>query len=269
MHDSHTIAEIIIERFCLPQEVMQTFFTSYFSFYLVGMKGKIISCIFWILCITDIVTNTFNIAVLHYAVKPLLIPCLIYLFINETKHTKVTSSPLLITGLLFCWLGDVLLMFESSYPIFFILGLASFLGGHLFYIFYFSKLPSQPKKMRERNLLILLPVAVYVLILLYKLYPSLGDLKIPVTVYAIVLAAMLSMALWKSKKTDFTTGLLFIVGATSFVLSDSLLAINKFYHPFSQSVFFIMFTYSVAQYLIVMGGIRVNRNTGMINHSVE
>lgn len=248
---------------------MKTFFTSYFSFYLVCMKGKIISYIFWILCIIDIVTNTFNIAALHYAIKPLLIPCLIYLFINEIQQTKVINSRLLITGLLFCWLGDVLLMFESSYPVFFILGLASFLCGHLFYIFYFSKLPSQPKKIRERNLLKLLPVAVYAFILLYLLYPSLRDLKIPVTIYAIVLAAMLSMALWQSQKIDFKTGLLFIAGATSFVLSDSLLAINKFYHPFSQSVFFIMFTYCVAQYLIVMGGISVYRNTRMINQSVE
>ncbi len=233
------------------------------------MKSKIITSTFWILCIIDIVTNTFNIAALHYAIKPLLIPCLIYLFINETLHTKANSSRLLITGLLFCWLGDVLLMFENSYPVFFILGLASFLCGHLFYIFYFSRLSAQPKKIRQQNLLILLPVVAYVFILLYKLYPSLGDLKIPVTVYAIVLAAMMNMALWQSKKIDFKTGLLFIAGATSFVLSDTLLAINKFYHSFSQSVFFIMFTYCVAQYLIVMGGISVYRNTRMINQSVE
>lgn len=231
------------------------------------MKSKIISSIFWICCFTDIAAFTFNITGLQFVVKPLLIPCLICLFINETHDTKEISSRLMIAGLLFCWLGDVLLMFESSYPVFFILGLASFLSGHLFYIFYFSKLSAKSTKMRIQYLFILLPGVVYVFILLYLLFPFLKDLKIPVTVYAIVLAGMLSMALWQSKKIDAVTGFLFIAGAISFVLSDSLLAINKFYHPFSQAGFLIMFTYCLAQYLIVLGGITASRKVNIENNN--
>jgi len=37
------------------------------------------------------------------------------------------------------------------------------------------------------------------------------------------------------------------------VLSDSFLAINKFYQPIPISKIIIMSTYSIAQYLIVLG----------------
>ena len=47
-------------------------------------------------------------------------------------------------------------------------------------------------------------------------------------------------------------------GAIAFVISDSILAINKFYAPFEKSSFFIMLTYLVAQYLIVVGILKVN-----------
>ena len=223
------------------------------------MKSKMIIYIFWVLCISDIVVNSFNIGALHYAIKPLLMQWLVYLYISETKNAKELIHRLMIFGLLFCWMGDVLLMFEPFNPIFFILGLASFLCGHIFYIFYFSKLPSAPQKIPQRNLLMLLPVAIYVFLLLYLLYPTLGDMKIPVIVYGLVIATMLSMALWQGQKIDRKTALIFLAGATSFVISDSILAINKFYHPFSQSVFSIMFTYCLAQYLIVMGGIKMYR----------
>ena len=215
--------------------------------------------VFWLVCMAEIIAVAFAIEAIHYAVKPLLIPCLIFLFINEIHPANKSKNRLLITGLVFCWIGDVLLMFEESNPVFFIFGLAAFLCGHLFYIVYFSKLSPQPGKIQQQNLLLLLPVAAYVCVLLYLLYPSLGSLKIPVTVYAIVLAGMLSMALRQLQKIDFKTARLFVAGAVSFVLSDSLLALNKFYHPFAQAGFLIMLTYCLAQYLIVSGAIRYTR----------
>jgi uncharacterized membrane protein YhhN len=47
-----------------------------------------------------------------------------------------------------------------------------------------------------------------------------------------------------------------ISGAICFVISDSLLAINKFYTPFAGAGFFIMLTYCLAQYFILNGFIK-------------
>jgi uncharacterized membrane protein YhhN len=228
------------------------------------MKSKIFAYIFWILCITDIFAITFNYPILQWMAKPLLLPCLIYWYINATNGAGDITCKLMVVGLLFCWLGDVLLMFESSQPLFFIFGLISFLIGHIFYIFYFGKITAGPGKIGKQNLLILMPVIIYVFVLLNVLYPSLKELKIPVTVYAIVLGGMLSMALWQRQKIDKKIALFFIAGATSFVVSDSLLAFNKFYQPISQAGFFIMFTYCLAQYLIVMGAIKLYKSK-MVN----
>ena len=213
---------------------------------------------FWMLALLDIAGIAANQQTLHFIAKPLLIPALLLLLL----FTKllVPGKNLLLAGLLFSWMGDLFLLFEYKNKLFFIFGLASFLLGHIFYILYFTKIPNKSTKIPVQKLLMLLPVVIFVFGLLYILYPSLGELKIPVTLYAIVLGCMLSMALWQYKKIDFDIALLFITGAASFVVSDSLLAINKFYKPITQPGFFIMFTYCLAQYLIVMGAIKLSKN---------
>jgi len=45
----------------------------------------------------------------------------------------------------------------------------------------------------------------------------------------------------------------YLLGAAAFVLSDTLLAVNKFYQPFEYAGIFIMLTYCAAQYFIIRG----------------
>jgi uncharacterized membrane protein YhhN len=45
-------------------------------------------------------------------------------------------------------------------------------------------------------------------------------------------------------------------GAALFVVSDSLLAVNRFYRPFALAGVFIMLTYGVAQFLMTTGALR-------------
>jgi len=47
-----------------------------------------------------------------------------------------------------------------------------------------------------------------------------------------------------------------IIGALIFMLSDTMLAINKFLEPIAYANVLIMITYIVAQYLIVSGLIK-------------
>ena len=49
---------------------------------------------------------------------------------------------------------------------------------------------------------------------------------------------------------------LMVAGALLFVLSDSILAIHKFYMPFALAGTMIMLTYGCAQYLIVQGAVK-------------
>lgn len=223
------------------------------------MKNKTIAGIFWLCCMADILANTIKLPWLHLIAKPLLMPCLMLLAITQTGFLKDRKNQLLLAGLFFGWLGDVLLMFDYRAPVFFILGLVGFLCGHVLYIFYFKGADTPFVPARKTNLFFTMPVAIYSAGLLYLLFPSLGALKIPVTIYAFVLSAMLCMALWLRGKINEKAATFFITGAIFFVVSDSVLAINKFYHSFYSAGFIIMSTYCLAQYLIVLGAIRLNR----------
>jgi uncharacterized membrane protein YhhN len=95
--------------------------------------------------------------------------------------------------------------------------------------------------------------------MLSLLLPTLGNLKIPVFVYAIILSTMLLFAFKGYLKWSKPAGSYILLGAIIFVCSDSILAFNKFYKPILFSSFLIMATYLLAQYLIVVGILKLNR----------
>jgi len=64
-------------------------------------------------------------------------------------------------------------------------------------------------------------------------------------------------------KTNPPANKFFVVGAIFFVLSDSLLAINKFYQTFSMAGVGIMLTYCLAQYFIVRGCVTLDSSTNL------
>lgn len=154
-------------------------------------------------------------------------------------------------ALLFSLVGDVALLFEGRDPLFFMIGLGSFLLAHIFYIIAFRKMG----KVAPRWLWII-AVGIYLVTLLYVLFPYLGELKVPVLIYAFVLCGMLLAVVHAFRNLYAKPGIICLAGALMFVLSDSLLAINKFYFGFTLSGLAIMFTYACAQYLLVTGAAR-------------
>ena len=184
--------------------------------------------------------------------KPFIIPLL---SISVFLSGKMEFKPLLISALFFSWIGDVVLLFANQGVIYFIIGLVSFLIAHLFYIVLFSKLQKVTTIKYKRFIPLVL---LYLFGLLSFLWEKLGGMKIPVIIYALVISTMLLVAIkgyftWNSK-----SGKLLLIGAVFFVLSDSILAINKFYVPIYLSSFWIMSTYITAQFLIVNGVLNLN-----------
>ncbi|MTH14532.1 lysoplasmalogenase [Flavobacterium sp. LC2016-01] len=188
--------------------------------------------------------------------KPILIPLLSF---GIYFHPNFPTKNILLLALLFSWIGDVILLFTDLGEIYFILGLVSFLISHITYCVLFNR---QNKGEIKRNLVFFaigsVVIGLYLIGMLSVLLPSLGDLKIPVIVYATVISIMLLFAfngylIWKKPGNLYV-----FLGAIVFVISDSILAVNKFYSPIEKSSFFIMLTYLVAQYLIVIGILKLN-----------
>lgn len=213
---------------------------------------------FWVIVFTDIAGIALSIDALHYFAKPLLLPALMLLLFSAVK--KAPGKILILTALFFSWLGDMFLLFENKNPLFFIFGLASFLTTHILYIIYFLSIRNSSVSLLKKHRWLIVVVIIYGISLVWLLFAKLGDLKIPVIVYAAVICTMLLCSLHIFYKANKIAAGLFITGALLFVLSDSILAVNKFYQPFTYAGVCIMLTYCAAQYNIVCGFLKQNNN---------
>lgn len=185
--------------------------------------------------------------------KPLLMIVMIIYFVSSGNTSSSALKKWVIAALAFSWLGDVLLMFQQEKLIFFLLGLSAFLIAHIFYILFFHQARVN-EQVRSRWWLLAI-VVVYYAVLMGVLYPKLGDMKVPVPVYGIVISFMLLLAMHMLFIKNTRAGQLMMTGAVLFILSDSVLAINKFYQPFEAAGLLIMLTYGMAQLLITKGAI--------------
>ncbi|HEX2845369.1 MAG TPA: lysoplasmalogenase [Chitinophagaceae bacterium] len=183
--------------------------------------------------------------------KPLIVITVAGYFFYATKDVQSRLKVWIGSALLFSWGGDILLMFQDKKSLFFLLGLSSFLLAHIFYIIFLHKV-RLAEKIKPR-LWTLLVVAIYYSVLITFLSPWLGDMRLPVRVYGMVISFMLLLALHLLFLANRKAGLYIAIGAILFVLSDSLLAINKFYQPFEAAGFLIMLTYGLAQLFLIIG----------------
>jgi len=143
---------------------------------------------------------------------------------------------LIMAALLFCGIGDVSL--ERGH---FSLGLGAFLIGHLFYLGAFCRQP----EISVRKALLLAGLAVYAAGLVTFLTPHLGDMAPAVFLYMTVIFIMAAAAI-----TGRQNHALVALGAVLFVLSDSLIAVNRFVEPIPGARYWIMILYYSAQYLL-------------------
>jgi uncharacterized membrane protein YhhN len=186
--------------------------------------------------------------------KPLLLVILIGYFLSGTKQVSSGLKKWVVAALLFSWIGDNLLMFVYADESFFVCGLAAFLIAHIFYGFFFHTIRVY-EKIREKLFLFLLVFAYYT-ILMSVLSPSLGSLKVPVRIYGVVICFVLMLAMHMLYLANKKAGVRMFTGALLFVISDSVLALDKFHRPFMEAGIIIMITYGLAQLLIVQGAIR-------------
>ena len=142
-------------------------------------------------------------------------------------------------------------MFQAKNEIFFLLGLASFLIAHIFYIVFFHYV--RVRENVKSNPWLLVIVVVYYAVLISWLSPFLGEMKLPVRIYGIVISIMFMLAMHMFSIKNKIAGKWMIWGALLFVISDSVLAINEFYQPFEAANVIIMLTYGLAQLFIVKG----------------
>jgi len=195
-----------------------------------------------------------NFQVVVWITKPLLLLILLFYFYYASKGVRSFAGNLVLLALFFSWIGDIILMFQEVNANFFIGGLVSFLVAHLCYIFAFRNVSEDTSAslLSHRPWLVLVFIAYGIAVFLL-VRPGLGSMLVPVILYEVIILLMGITALNRFGRVDDRSFLLVFGGAILFMLSDSLLAINKFFTPFLLADFLIMLTYITAQYCIVKG----------------
>jgi len=218
------------------------------------MKRSIWLILFAIDAIVESIAIQLNNEPIQLIAKPLLIPLLAAYFISQTNSIKSPLKKWILIALLFSWAGDVVLMFQEKGSIYFMLGLVAFLFAHIFYIFFFHNIRVM-ENMKSKAWLLLI-VVIYYAGLITFLSPYLDDMKLPVRIYGIVISFMFLLAMHMLFIKNKNAGRWIMIGALLFVISDSVLAINKFYRPFEMAGIIIILTYVLAQFFIIEGARR-------------
>ena len=195
---------------------------------------------------------------LRRASKCLIIPPLLAAYIAGAGNLFLFPVPALILG----WIGDVLLL-NIQKKTYFILGLASFLLGHICYIITFVGILG----FFDFNGTINIPaIAIFTIptiilgMVVFRLIKPTKEMHIPVIVYMIVLVAMSLLGFQVFLFNPGVAGLLILSGCFYFMVSDTILAYYTFRKPKLWGSFLLMFFYIVAQAEIVLGLMLLNRS---------
>ncbi|TDF86350.1 lysoplasmalogenase [Pseudomonas sp. H9] len=168
-------------------------------------------------------------ALLGLAVKPIPVLALI-VWLNAAEPSRYRRW--ITVGLWFSLLGDILLAVPGDL---FVFGLAAFLCAHLAYLRGYLTESRQPAAWA-----LLISASVGGAFLTVLISHGLGEMLIPVTVYALAISAMLWRAL--------ACGGLAALGAIAFVFSDSLIGIDRFVSQFQAVPYLIILAYWLGQW---------------------
>jgi uncharacterized membrane protein YhhN len=213
------------------------------------MKKRIWVFLFFLVLVVQLFALVSKNRDVQYVSKPLIVVSLILFYFFNSRPS--TLKKWILFALVFSLAGDVLLLFDDGDSPFFLYGLSAFLLAHIFYILFFHRL-RLTEEIHPRPWY-LVGVVFYYGALIYLLSPQLGKMKLPVRIYGIVISFMLLLALHMLFLRNKAAGRWMAIGAVLFVISDSLLAINKFYIPFAYADVVVILSYALAQFCITWG----------------
>lgn len=219
--------------------------------------------VYLLVCAIVLASEFFELQTTYYLSKPLIVLSLLVFYSIYTYSIKHnTKRNLLLGALLFSGVGDVFLMFEQVSENYFLTGLFFFLGALILYCLYFLLVLLQNRPWN----LHWLQIAIATIVLVYgvEFYVinnfAFGNLKVAILFYCLTLCALGIMAAFMPYKRSFKIYITMLIGVISFIVSDSIIAIERFVTEMPYAGMYILATYMIAQYLIVSAGMKMITN---------
>ena len=183
----------------------------------------------------------------HRAIAGVLksLPVLALAAVVAAGATVPSYGRLVMAGLLASAVGDVCLAFPSG----FLFGLGAFLVGHLCYVGAFAG----GAVVTSVSVAAAAAIGVFAVLMLRYLWPHVRTSRVrwPVVVYMAAICAMGWCAIASASAPGAAEAAAAgAIGAVAFMVSDSVLAVNRFARPFAAAHAIVMVTYYAAQMLI-------------------
>jgi len=176
--------------------------------------------------------------------KPLTTILIIVVAALAAAPVPAEYKTLVLAGLMCSLLGDIALAAPKEW---FMAGLVAFLAAQIFYMLAFRPRPGHSVSAGA-----FLPFVFYGLLMYFLLAPGLGKLKIPVLVYIGAITIMAGFAAGRFVDLGGTRPFLAFAGAVLFMISDSVLAYDRFGRKMGPAQTIILGTYFPAQLLIAL-----------------
>ena len=205
-------------------------------------KKKLLFALFIIVSLLYIIGILLDNLIIRFTFKPLIMLALMMYYSSSVKY----KNNVYLAALFFSFFGDTMLLYESETS--FMIGLISFLIAHVLFIIMVVRMLS--KSEFKLKIASSIPFIISYGGLLFLLKDNLSDMFLPVAVYGFVISIFGSVSVLNYLSSRNKEGLYLMVGSILFVISDSILAINKFNQSQEYYPIIIITTYILAQYLI-------------------
>lgn len=226
----------------------------------VFMKKINYAVLFWAVALVHLFCIYMNWPQQRVYSKFILVPILMwYLFKSPESDKPLKGMWRAYLGLFFSWVGDVLLIGEG--PSFFLSGMIAFITAHVYYSLFFIQTVPVKKETAAVFYKTLIGLSVVCGVLFLLLRSALGAYQVPILLYMLFISLMASLAVHTTSNPAYKNFALqtFVPGALLFVISDALLATNKFYAHLPVFDLGVMLTYAGAQYFLTKGFISIKK----------
>ncbi|WP_167605533.1 lysoplasmalogenase [Maribellus sediminis] len=222
------------------------------------MKKVVLHFLFAIIVIGDLIGEYLQNPQIDHIFKPLILVWIAVYFLIYSRNVDRKVIRFAVLAFLASWIGDLFMMFAADF-IYFVSGIAGFLIAQVLYVYLFLRTInlSGKKPFLKKKPFWLIPYIAYGILIYIVLFPHLDNvLRIAVFVYMVSILTMSVMALNRYGNGHPQSFTLVFAGSLLFIISDSLIAINRFLVAIPYEGLLIMATYIAAQYLIMRGLLR-------------
>lgn len=215
--------------------------------------------LFWMILIVHCLFHFFHLPFVGIS-KLLLIPTLlVYLFTRKKEDALAGINFFYLVAIVFAFIGDMLLVIIND--LLFLPGMISYIVNLFFLCIFFLQLYKIRLDQLFKPLMVLLILAV----IGYFVYGFLGDklkqFQLPVLVYMFFVAITAALAMNTTQHPQLhKTGWYFFIGIIVFIVSNTILVLNRFHFLYHNLYIAVMLTYGTAQYLLVRGVALVSKD---------